>query len=72
MGAKCCKKISDAVCVPFSELHTFQPDVFLAMEDPSYLTHGYDDVYLNDYGQVDDVDPQIVRVKTNIKKSNDG
>ena len=43
-GVDCCRHIYDAVCVPFSKLHTFQPAIFLAMEDPSHLTRGYEDV----------------------------
>ena len=42
------------------------------MEDPSHLTRGYEDFYLNNDGQVADVDPQIVRVETNRNKANDG
>ena len=42
------------------------------MEDLSHLTRGYEDVYLNGDGQVDDVDPHILRVETNRNKANDG
>ena len=31
-GVECCRNISDSVCVPFSELHHFQPAVFLSMQ----------------------------------------
>ena len=49
-----------------------QPAIFIAMEYPSHLTRGYEDVCLNDDGQVADVDPHIVRVENNRKKANDG
>ena len=55
-GLECCRQIADAVCVPLSDIHTFQSDIFLAMEEPSHLTRRYEDVYLNDHGQVADVD----------------
>ena len=61
-GADYCRQIANAVCVTLSELHILQPAIFLAMEDPSHLTCGYEDVYLNNDGQVDDVDPHIVRI----------
>ena len=61
-GVDCCRMIPDAVCVPLSEIHTLQPAIFLSMVDPSHLTCGYEDVYLNNDGKVADVDPQIVRV----------
>ena len=71
-GVDCCRQITDAVCVPLSELHTFQPSIFIEMEDLSHLNRGYGDVYLNDDGQVAGVDPQIVRVETNRNKANNG
>ena len=42
------------------------------MEDPSHISLGYEDVYLNNYSEVDDVDTQIVIVETDRKKANDG
>ena len=71
-GFDCCRNIADVVCVTSSKLHTFQPAIFIAMEDLSHLTCGYDAVYLNGNGQVADIDPHMVRVETNRKKSNDG
>ena len=65
-------KIADAVCVPLSELHTLQPDIFLEMEYSSHINRGYKDVYLNDDGWVDDVYPQISIVDTNRKKAKNG
>ena len=65
-------KIADAVCVPLSELHTLQPDIFLEMEYSSHINRGYKDVYLNDNGWVDDVYPQISIVETNRKKAKNG
>ena len=65
-------KIADAVCVPLSELHTLQPDIFLEMEYSSHINRGYKDVYLNDDGWVDDVYPQISIVETNRKKAKNG
>ena len=40
-GVECCRKISYAVCVTLSNLHTLQPAIFLSMVDPSHLTRGY-------------------------------
>ena len=71
-GVECCRQIADAVCVPFSKLHTLQPAIFLAMEDLSTINCGYVDVYLNNDVYLADVDPQIVKVETNRKKANDG
>ena len=71
-GVDCFRQIFDAICVPLSEIHTLEPAIFLAMEYLSHLTCGYKYVYLNDDGQVDDVDPHIVRVETNGKKENNG
>ena len=70
-GVDCCSQIANAVCVPLFKIHTMQPSIFIAMEDPSHITRGYKDVYLNDDGEVDDVDPQILRVETNREKEND-
>ena len=66
------RHIFDAVCVPLSEIHTFQPSIFLAMEYLSNFTRGYEDVYLNNNFRLADVDAHIVIVETNIKKENDG